>query len=86
MKRVSLLLAALLLAGCAAVGGQRSAGLDEGRLQRIEAAVQKDVAAGRIPGAVMVLARDGKVVMQKSVGQQDPAKGLAMRADSIFRI
>lgn len=57
MKLVSLLLSALLLAGCAGVGAQRSSGLDEGRLARLEAAVQKDVAGGRIPGVVMAVAR-----------------------------
>jgi CubicO group peptidase (beta-lactamase class C family) len=86
MKLVSLLLSVALLAGCAGIAGPRSAGLDEGRLQRLEATVQKDVAGGRIPGAVMAVARDGKVVMHKAIGQQDPAKGVAMRTDSIFRI
>jgi CubicO group peptidase (beta-lactamase class C family) len=86
MKLVSLLLWSALLAGCAGVAGQRSTGLDEGRLARLEAAVQKDVAGGRIPGVVMAVARDGRVVMHKAIGQQDPAKGLAMRSDSIFRI
>ena len=86
MKLVSLLLSIALLAGCAGLAGPRSAGLDEGRLQRLEATMQKDVAGGRIPGAVMAVARDGKVVMHKAIGQQDPAKGVAMRNDSIFRI
>ena len=86
MKLVSLLLSALLLAGCAGIGGPQGRGIDAGRLQRLEAAVQKDVAAGRIPGAVMAVARDGKLLMHKAVGQQDAAKGTAMRTDSIFRI
>jgi CubicO group peptidase (beta-lactamase class C family) len=86
MKLVSLLLSLSLLAGCAGLAGPRSTGVDEARLQRLEATVQKEVAGGRIPGAVMALARDGKVVMHKAVGQQDPARGVAMRNDSIFRI
>lgn len=86
MKLVSLLLSLSLLAGCAGLAGPRGAGLDEGRLQRLEATVQKEVAGGRIPGAVMAVARDGRVVLHKAIGQQDPAKGVAMRADSIFRI
>jgi CubicO group peptidase (beta-lactamase class C family) len=86
MKLVSLLFSLALLAGCAGVGGPKSAGLDAARLQRLEAAVQKDVAGGRIPGVVMAVARDGQVVMHKAIGQQDPSKGLAMRNDSIFRI
>jgi CubicO group peptidase (beta-lactamase class C family) len=86
MKLFSLLLSLALLAGCAGVGGPKSAGLDAARLQRLEAAVQKDVAGGRIPGVVMAVARDGQVVMHKAIGEQDPSKGLAMRNDSIFRI
>ena len=86
MKLVSLLLSAFVLAGCAGAGAPRSTGLDESRLQLLEATVQKDVAAGRIPGAVLAVARDGRVVMHKAIGQQDAAKGVAMRSDSIFRI
>ena len=61
-------------------------GLDKARLDRLERFVRADVERGRIPGAVMLVMRDGKVVMNKAIGQQDAAKGIPMRGDSIFRI
>src|SRR6266850_2967718 len=61
-------------------------GLDKARLDRLERLIRADVERGRIPGAVMLVMRDGKVVMNKAIGKQDAEKGTAMRADSIFRI
>jgi len=76
------------LAGCAAQTQTQTGrgGLDAARLERIEPTVRADVERGRIPGAVMLVARDGQVLMHKALGQQDAAKGVAMRTDSIFRI
>lgn len=74
-----------LLTACASVL-EPGRGLDAARLQRLESAVRADVAAKRIPGVVMLVARDGKVVLNSSVGQQDPQKGIPMQPDSIFRL
>ena len=52
----------------------------------MESAVQADIARGRIPGAVLVVYRNGEVVLNKAYGAQDPASGTPMRIDSIFRI
>ncbi len=81
------LIALALLAGCAAQPAQTGGrGLDAARLERMESRIRADVDKGRIPGAVMLVARDGKVVMHKAIGSQDPAKATPMREDSIFRI
>jgi CubicO group peptidase (beta-lactamase class C family) len=80
------LVAAAFLASCAAQAPQGGRGLDAARLERMEQRVRADVDKGRIPGVVMLLARDGKVVMHKALGSQDAAKRTAMREDSIFRI
>src|SRR6266850_4400197 len=61
-------------------------GLDKARLDRLERFVRADVERGRIPGAVMLVMRDGRIVMNKAIGQQDAAKAIPMRTDSIFRI
>ena len=61
-------------------------GLDPQRLQRLERLIQADVQKGRIPGAVMLVARDGRVVMNKAIGKLDAAKEAPMRPDAIFRI
>ena len=83
MRFIAALLAAGFLAGHAAAADR---GLDQARLQRLEKFIQADIDRGRIPGVVMLIARDGKVVMNKALGKQDPEKNLPMRADSIFRI
>ncbi|MFP5406438.1 MAG: serine hydrolase domain-containing protein, partial [Gammaproteobacteria bacterium] len=59
--------------------------LTEG-LERITARVQADIAAGRIPGAVMLVARGEHVVYEKALGARNPASGWPMSADAIFRI
>ncbi|MED5621834.1 serine hydrolase domain-containing protein [Ideonella sp. BN130291] len=56
------------------------------RWQALDDAVARDVAAGRIPGAVMRVQHAGDVVHQRAIGQRDPASGAAMTEDTIFRI
>ena len=61
-------------------------GLSSDRLKRLTAAFQADVENGKIPGAVILIAREGKVAYFEAIGFQDREKQLAMRRDSIFRI
>jgi CubicO group peptidase (beta-lactamase class C family) len=50
------------------------------------ARVEADSKAGRPPGAVLLVARDGKLQYANAVGVQDPATGRPMARDTIFRI
>ncbi|MDO9115215.1 MAG: serine hydrolase domain-containing protein [Polaromonas sp.] len=61
-------------------------GLCPDRLQRLLAVLQADIDRGRLPGAVALVARRGKIALFESLGRQDPAAGSAMARDSIFRI
>ncbi len=62
-------------------------GLSSAQLKRIEAATQKHIDDGLVPGAVMLVARRGKVAWVSTLGKRDPAASPdAMKADSIFRI
>jgi CubicO group peptidase (beta-lactamase class C family) len=61
-------------------------GLCPKRLQRLLAVLQGDIDNGRLPGAVALVARRGKIALFESLGQRDPATGAAMRRDAIFRI
>ncbi len=61
-------------------------GLCPERLQRMLSVLQDDVDRGRLPGAVVLVARRGKVALFESLGQQDPASGSVMARDAIFRI
>ena len=61
-------------------------GLCPERTQRLMNVLRREVANGRLPGAVALIARHGQVALLDSVGVQDPASGAAMQPDSIFRI
>ena len=56
------------------------------RCARMLAALQSEVDRQRLPGAVVLVARHGKVALFESLGVQDPATGKPMATDSIFRI
>ena len=57
-----------------------------GRLDRISQMFKADTDAKRIPGAVVMLARNGRVVYHEAFGVLDPASGAPMQKDSIFRM
>ena len=61
-------------------------GLSSERLGRLDAAMQKAVESGELPGAVVLIARDGQLVYAKSFGWQDRDRKIPMRTDSIFRL
>jgi CubicO group peptidase (beta-lactamase class C family) len=48
--------------------------------------LRREVASGRLPGAVVMIARHGQIGLFEAVGQQDPGTGTPMKTDSIFRI
>jgi CubicO group peptidase (beta-lactamase class C family) len=60
------------------------------RKARLLAILQSEIDTGRLPGAVVMLSRHGKVEMFESLGQQNPSSDAAvavpMAVDSIFRI
>ena len=61
-------------------------GLSAAQLDRIEAVTQAHIEAGIVPGAVMVVVRDGKIAWQRVLGFRDRAKKEPMSRDSLFRI
>jgi CubicO group peptidase (beta-lactamase class C family) len=62
------------------------AGFSRERLDRIVSTLNDDVAKGTIPGATLVIARNGKIALFESVGWLDPATKTPMPKDAIFRI
>lgn len=56
------------------------------RLDRLGAWLKGEVAAKKIPGAVVLVARGGKTAYFEAVGVQDPATGVPMAKDTLFRI
>ncbi len=62
------------------------AGMSSERLARIDNVVKEYIAKKWIPGAVILIARNGKIVLHKAYGTNDDAKQTALRKDDIFRI
>jgi CubicO group peptidase (beta-lactamase class C family) len=60
-------------------------GLSSAQLKKIEEATAKNIDEGLIPGAVMLVARHGKLAWVSVQGKRE-ANGDAMKYDSIFRI
>ena len=61
-------------------------GLNPQRTQQVVHVLQDSVDRQHIPGAVVMVARQGRIGLFEAIGQQDPATGTPMRTDSIFRI
>jgi CubicO group peptidase (beta-lactamase class C family) len=68
------------------VATPESVGLSAPRLARLDAALQADIAAGKLPGMVVAIARRGKVVYQKAFGVANLQTREPMRADALFRL
>jgi len=61
-------------------------GLSPKRLEAITATLKADIARGDIPGAVLMISRNGKVAYFEAMGSLDPEKKTPMTKDAIFRI
>ena len=61
-------------------------GMSSERLGRIGEALRADVEKGRLPGAVVAVARKGKLVYYQSFGYLDKEAGTKMHNDAIFSI
>ncbi|MEI7447757.1 MAG: serine hydrolase domain-containing protein [Burkholderiales bacterium] len=76
-----------LLGACASMpGASAPPSVSAPHLDAFMRRVEADSKAGRLPGAVLLVARDGRVQYANAVGVQDPASGRPMARDSIFRI
>jgi CubicO group peptidase (beta-lactamase class C family) len=63
-----------------------SVGFSSERLERLQQGVQGHIDRKQLAGAVTVVARHGKIVHEKTYGQQDIASSKPMQKDTIFRI
>lgn len=61
-------------------------GLSSARLARLGTVIAGEIERGRVPGAVALIARRGRVGYFESFGQRDTAAGAPMAKDAIFRI
>ena len=61
-------------------------GMSSARLNRLTAFFQQEVDLGELPGAVIVIARNGKIAYEKAIGYQDKEEKIPMKPEAIFRI
>jgi CubicO group peptidase (beta-lactamase class C family) len=87
------LAAAALVAFAATAGAQPlpmaapdSVGMSAERLRNIDAFFASEIERKRVPGAVVAIARNGKLVYFKAFGYADAAKGTPMATDTIFQL
>ena len=92
-KTIALLVLLLWLSTVALVHAQtlpsvkpEQVGLSSERLGRLVAMLRTDSEKGQIPGAVLLVARQGKIALFESVGVLDPKSKAPMTKDAIFRI
>ena len=94
MRKLALLAASIVLVllitdawGASLPRGEPDAvGLSGERLERIGRVLRGEIEKGKIPGAVALVARKGRIAYFESFGVRDPATGAPMTKDAIFRI
>lgn len=62
------------------------AGFSAAGLERIDRFFADEVSRDRIPGAVVAIARQGRLVYYKALGYQDKGSNLPMKTDAIFAL
>lgn len=62
------------------------AGLSQERLAKLATVFRSDVDEGRIPGVVVLVARNGEVALFEAIGFRDRPANAPMQKDSIFRL
>jgi CubicO group peptidase (beta-lactamase class C family) len=62
------------------------AGFSAAGLERIDRFYADEIARNRTPGAVVAIARDGKLVYYKAIGYQDRTAGTQLKTDAIFNL
>jgi|SRR5215471_18209492 len=61
-------------------------GLSAARVSLFAGELRRRVEAGELPGAVLMIVRDGRIAAHEAIGFQDREKRIPMKPDSIFRI
>jgi CubicO group peptidase (beta-lactamase class C family) len=92
-RRIALALTVTSIAGTALADASlpwaskpEEVGLSSEQLGRLEDITRKHIEEGIVPGAVMLVARRGKIAWTSVLGHRDKANNAPMQMDSIFRI
>jgi CubicO group peptidase (beta-lactamase class C family) len=81
----------VLASGCAArralpTARPEAVGLSRAGLAQIRPALQAYVDSGKLAGVVAVIARDGRIAYEETVGWMDVDRRIPMKRDAVFRI
>jgi CubicO group peptidase (beta-lactamase class C family) len=63
-----------------------AAGFSPAGLERIDRFFADEIARDRIPGAIVAIAREGKLAYYQAIGYQDKAAGAPLKTDAIFSL
>jgi len=90
-SKVTTLLAGLLLSAAAfaqlpMANRPEDVGFSSKRLETFRQVIKGNVESKRVPGAVLIIVRNGKIVTDDAIGYQERAAQTPMKKDSIFRI
>jgi len=83
---ILVLLAGSLGAEPLPVAKPEQVGMSSQRLERVGQVFKAQIAKERFPGAVVLIARKGKIAYFETFGQRDPVAGAPMSKDAIFRL
>ncbi len=61
-------------------------GISPERLRKLDKRYEAGVAAGELPGAVVMIARNGKIVYERAFGFSDRPANVAMTKDTVFAL
>lgn len=91
MRWLAIVLAEIFLLGAVEAAGlphapPETVGMSSERLERLTSGMRTLVDQGRLPGVVVAVAKDGRIVHFEAFGTRDVASGAPMQRDSIFRI
>ena len=78
--------AGLACAQALPLANPESVGMSSSRLEKISTALQAEIDQQRLPGAVVMVARKGKLVYSHAFGSLNNAAQAPMQTDSVFRI
>ncbi len=86
MTKLSSIFASLLFCVLVSISALAQSNLSPERLARYDAYFQKEIDAGRLPGVVTLIYKNGEKAHESALGYSDFAAETAMRADQIFFI
>jgi CubicO group peptidase (beta-lactamase class C family) len=86
LMAIAVLVSTTMTAADLPTAAPESVGMSASRLARLDAALQADVTAGKVPGIVVAVARRGKVVYQKAFGVASRETREPLRTNAMFRL